>query len=159
MRALATEGKDRKRLLGGYLDRPPDGSDSCVLLTDGKRLTGTIALRAWSPSMVLTIADDNTDLRRLRERYQIFRRSLGLPLTLPAHPMATPTPPEGGTITRVGPGPGNPTYCEIARVTTPPEGDASALAVTAFRQQLAHMNASINSRFAALEAQHDTQER
>ena len=159
MRALATEGQDHKRLLGGYLDRPPDGGDSCVLLTDGKRLTGTFALRTWSPSILLTLADDNTDLRRLRERYQIFRRSLGLPLTPPVYPVASSTPPECGTITRLGPGPGNPTYCEIARTPTQPEGDATALAVTTFRHQLAQMNASINNRFAALEAQHDTQVR
>ena len=93
MRALATEGQDRRRLLSGYLDRPLEGGVSCVLLTDGKRLTGTFTLRAWSPSMLLTLADDNTDLRRLRERYLIFRRSLGLPLTPPAPPVATPTPP------------------------------------------------------------------
>ena len=44
MRATATEGQDRRRLLCGYLDRPSDGGDTCVLLTDGKRLVGTAAL-------------------------------------------------------------------------------------------------------------------
>ena len=158
MRAIATEGQDRQRLLCGYLDRPPAGGDSCVLLTDGKRLTGTSALRSWSPSMVLHLSDDNADLKRLRERYQIFRRSLGLPLTPSTRPSQPPAPPTGGTTTRTAPGPGNLTYGEVARVATLPEGDVQALVATTVRQQLANMHASISSRFEALEALHDNQE-
>ena len=154
MRAIATEGQDRQRLLCGYLDRPLTGGDSCVLLTDGKRLTGTSALRSWSPSMVLHLTDDNAELKRLRERYQIFRRSLGLPLTPSSRPPPPPAPPTGGTIVRTAPGPGNLTYGEVARIATLPEGDVQALVATTVRQQLA----SINSRFEALEALHDTQE-
>ena len=157
MRALATEGQDRQRLLCGYLDRPPEGGDSCVVLTDGKRLTGTSALRSWSPSMVLLLTDDNADLRRLRERYQIFRRSLGLPNTPPIRPPPAPAPSMGGLTVRTAPGPGNLTYGEVARVATLPEGDVQALVATTVRHQIASMSAAISSRFDALEALHDTQ--
>ena len=158
MRAIATEGQDQRRLLCGYLDRPVDGGDTCVLLTDGKRLVGTTALRKWSPSMVLHLAEDNEDLRKLRERYQIFRRSLGLPTTPPVRPTPLPPPPSSGTLTRTTPGPGSLTYGEVARMGTLPEGDVQALVAHTVRQQIAAVSASLHSRFEALETHRDRQD-
>ena len=156
MRAIATEGQDRRRLLCGYLDRSPDGGNSCVLLTDGKRIMGTAALRAWSPSMVLHLTEDMDDLRRLRDRYQIFRRSLGLSLTAPTRP-PLPSPPLACTLTRTTPAPGNLSYCEVARVATLPEGDVQALVATTVKQQIATISAALHSRFEALESTQDKQ--
>ena len=158
IRAIATEGQDRRRILCGYLDHSPEGGDSCVLLTDGKRLVGTQALRTWSPSMVLHLAEDNEELRRLRERYQIFRRSLGLSTTPPARFTPPPPPQPSGIPTRTTPGPGNLTYGEVARLATLPEGDVQALVANSVRQQIAAVSATIRSRFEALEAHRDLQD-
>ena len=158
IKAVATEGQDRRRILCGFIDRSTDGGDSCVLLTDGKRLVGTPALRAWSPSMVLHLADDNDDIRRLRDRYRIFRRSLGLPLIPSPRAVVIPSPPSGGPPLRTSPGPGLLTYSEVARVATLPDHDVQALVATTVRQQIANYTASIRDRFEALEAHHAHQE-
>ena len=158
IKAITTEGQERHRILCGFLDRPPNGGDSCVLLTEGKRLLGTQALRAWSPSMVLHLTDDNEDLRRLRDRYQIFRRSLGLPLTPPLRPAPPLASPSGGTLTRTTPGPGHLSYCEVARVATIPDNDVQALLAHTVRQQLSVLNAPLLRRFEALESSHAVQE-
>ena len=155
--AVATEGQDRRRILCGFLDRPADGGDSCVLLTEGKRLVGTSALRSWSPSMVLHLAEDNEDLRRLRDRYRIFRRSLGLPLTPPPRPSTTPSPAGGGIPSRTTPGSGLLTYSEVARVATLPDHDVQALVATTVRQQILNYTTSIRNRFETLENDHATQ--
>ena len=149
--AVATEGQDRRRILCGFLDRPSDGGDSCVLLTEGKRLVGAAALRTWSPSMVVHLADDNEDLRRLRDRYRTFRRSLGIPFSPPPHPNSLPNHPAGGPPPRATPGPGHLTYSEVARVATVPDPDVQALVATTVRQQITSYTASIRNRFEALE--------
>ena len=158
IKAVATEGQHRDRVLCGFLDRPPDGGDSCVLFTDGKRLVGTTALRSWSPSMVLLLADENEDVRRLKERYRIFRRSLGLPLTPPSRPTPPSGLPPGGSLPRTAPGPGHLTYSEVARIATVPDQDVQALVVSTVRQQIAAYTAAIRDRFEALETSHTVQE-
>ena len=157
IKAVATEGQDRRRILCGFLDRPSDGGDSCVLLTEGKRLVGTSALRTWSPSMVLHLAEDNDDLRRLRDRYRIFRRSLGLPLSPPPRPTTIPNLPAGAPPPRTTPGPGHLTYSEVARVATIPDQDVQALVANTVRQQITNYTASIRNRFEALENNHAVQ--
>ena len=145
IKAVATEGQDRRRILCGFLDRPADGGNSCVLL------------RSWSPSLVLHQAEDNEDLRRLRDRYRIFRRSLGLPLTPPSRPSTLPSPTTGGPPPRTAPGPGHLTYGEVARVATLPDHDVQALVATTVRQQILNYTTSIRNRFEALEDDHATQ--
>ena len=157
IKAVATEGQDRRRILCGFLDRPADGGNSCVLLTEGKRLVGTAALRSWSPTMVIHLAEDNEDLRRLRDRYRIFRRSLGLPLTPPLRPSTLPCPTTGGSLPRSTPGPGNVSYSEVARVATLPDHDVQVLVATTVRQQIINYTTSIQNRFEALENDYATQ--
>ena len=157
IKAITTEGQERHRIFCGFLDRPSNGGDSCVLLTDGKRLVGTTALRTWSPSMVLHLADDNEDLRRLRDRYQIFRRSLGLPTTPPPR-SAPPAPPSGGILTRTTPGTGNLSYGDVARVATVPDHDVQALVANTVRHQIASLHASLLHRFESLESSHTVHE-
>ena len=75
--------------------------------------------------MVLHLTEDNEDLRKLRERYQIFRRSLGSSTTPPVRSFPQPPPQSSGALTRTTRGPGSLTYGEVARVGTQPEGDSS----------------------------------
>ena len=157
IKAVATEGQDRRRILCGFLDRTAEGGDSCVLLTEGKRLVGTSALRSWSPSMVLHLAEDNDDLRRLRDRYRTFRRSLGLPLAPPSRASSLPTTPTGGPLPRTIPGPGHLTYSEVARVASLPDHDVQALVANTVRQQIDNYTTALRNRFTALENDHAVQ--
>ena len=73
--ALGTDDEDASGIQSGFTHRAPRG-DSCTLLTTGPRLLATEALRPLASSLSPQEETDIDDLRRLRDRYAIFRRSL-----------------------------------------------------------------------------------
>ena len=71
--ALGTDSQDATGIQSGFLHRAA-GGDSCTLLMTGPRLLGTPALRPLASSLTPQEEPDIDDLRRLRDRYGIFRR-------------------------------------------------------------------------------------
>ena len=84
--ALGTDGQSADGILGGFIHRSPGGD------TQGPRILGTTALRPLASSLTPVEDSDIEDMKRLRERYGIFRRSLGLSTTVDARSPSAATP-------------------------------------------------------------------
>ena len=134
--ALGTEGQVATGILAGFIHRPP-GGDTCTLIVDGPRLLGTMALRPLASSLTPVEEEDLEDLRKLRDRYGVFRRSLGLSTTSDPSPAIQTTLPVGELSlivrsSRAGPA---PTFSEIVRALPSGAGDQLRTWVTEAIQQ------------------------
>ena len=139
--ALNTEGQRCEHICFGFLQRAADG-DSCTLITDGCHPRATKALRNWSSNTLLPTMGELDDMKRLRDKYLIFRRSLGLP----TNPSAGPAPGEVTSSALVRPG---ISYGDAVRL--PPGNDLTGLVQTAVLQHLTAASRAITNRFTALE--------
>ena len=149
--ALGTDSQDASGIQSGFLHRAP-GGDSCTLLTTGPRLLGTPALRPLASSLTPQDDADIEDLRRLRERYGIFRRSLGLPTTTTEAPTPNPPPPGDMIVAlRVGKPPPPTTFNEIVRALPSTVGDQLRTFVReAIQQEVALLNQQTLARVEEL---------
>ena len=134
--ALGTEGQVATGILAGFIHRPP-GGDTCTLIVDGPRLLGTMALRPLASSLTPVEEEDLEDLRKLRDRYGVFRRSLCLSTTSDPSPAIQTTLPVGELSlivrsSRAGPA---PTFSEIVRALPSGAGDQLRTWVTEAIQQ------------------------
>ena len=157
IQALGSDGQNNAHILGGFIHRTA-GGDSCTIITWGPRLLCTPSLRPLSSSLTLIEESDIDDMKRLRERYCIFRRALGLPTTLEPRtgPLATPT---ATALTprslRVPPA----TFSEIVRSLSMGVGDQLRTMVTdVIQQEVAAVNRLTTTRVEDLEAAHRTAE-
>ena len=150
--ALGTDGQDATGIQSGFIHRGP-GGDSCTILTTGPRLLGTPALRPLASSLTPQDEADIDDLRRLRERYGIFRRSLGLPTTISETPPPNLSPPGDTTVAlRPGKPPSNTTFNEIVRALPSTVGDQlRAYVREAIQQEVALLNQQTIARVEELE--------
>ena len=151
--ALGQDGQDNTGILGGYLHRS-SGGDSCILITQGPRLLCTPSLRPLSSSLTLLEESDIDDMKRLRERYCIFRRSLGLPTApdarLATAPVATPT-----TLTTRPPHTPPASFSEIVRSLPGGLGEQLRTMFTdVVQQEIAAATRVTNTRVGDLEAAH-----
>ena len=147
--ALNSEGQHCEHIQFGFLQRTAEG-DSCSLITDGRHPRATSALRTWTSNTLLPTMGDLEDMKRLREKYVIFRRSLGLP--------TNPSTGSGLSATTssalVRPG---LSYGDVARL--PPGGlELTGLVQAAVMQQVTAASRAITNRFAALEDRKTTVE-
>ena len=85
---------------------------------------------------------DLEDMKRLRDKYVIFRRSLGLP----TNPSTGPGSGDTTSTALVRPG---LSYGDVVRL--PPGNELTGLVQTAVLQQVAAASRAITNRFAALE--------
>ena len=156
--ALGTDDQDASGIQSGFIHRAP-GGDSCTLLTTGPRLLATEALRPLASSLSPQEETDIDDLRRLRDRYATFRRSLGLPTTTvgtssPQH-LSPPTGDTAITLRSGKPPPIPTTFTEIVRALPSTVGDQLRTFVReAIQQEVALINQQTLERVAELE---DTQ--
>ena len=151
--ALGMDGQDNSGILGGFLHRT-SGGDSCTLITEGPRLLCTPSLRPLSSSLSLIEESDIDDMKRLRERYCIFRRAVGLPTTLDSGP----TLPVVSTVTALTYRPPRTppaTFSEIVRSLPLGVGDQLRTMVTdVIQQEVAAANRLTTARVEELEAAH-----
>ena len=163
--ALGTEGQIATGILCGYIHRSAAG-DTCTLITDGPRLLGTMALRPLASSLTPVEEDDVEDMRKLRDRYGTFRRSLGLSgtpdtrLTLPPPPPMIASPHNESALTirpaRLGPA---PTFSEVVRTLPSGLGDQLRNWVTeAIQQEVTTVARQALARVDELETAHRQQE-
>ena len=139
--ALNSEGQSCEHIQFGFLQRTADG-DSCSLITDGRHPRATTALRSWTSNTLLPTMGDLEDMKRLRDKYVIFRRSLGLP----TNPSTGPGSGDTTSTALVRPG---LSYGDVVRL--PPGNELTGLVQTAVLQQVAAASRAITNRFAALE--------
>ena len=150
--ALGMEEQDTTGILGGFLHRS-SGGDSCTLITEGPRLLVTPALRPLTSSLSLIEEGDIEDMKRLRERYCIFRRSLGLPTTLDSRPATTLAP--STAITVRPPRAATATFSDIVRSLPTGVGDQLRTMFTeVVQQEIATATRLTNTRVGELEAAH-----
>ena len=97
----------------------------------------------WPPPILPTVGDLE-DIKRLRDKYTIFRRSLGLPTS----PSTVEVPGEVASRALVRPG---ISYGEIARQPPGSHIELTGLVQTVVLQQVAAASRAINNRFSALE--------
>ena len=151
--ALGQDGQDNFGILGGFLHRT-SGGDSCTLITEGPRLLCTPSLRPLSSSLSLIEESDIDDMKRLRERYCIFRRAVGLPTTLDLS--AVPPVTSLATALTCRP-PRTPpaTFSEVVRSLPMGIGDQLRTMVTdVIQQEVAAANRQTNARVDELAAAH-----
>ena len=141
LEALNSEGQRCDHIRFGFLQRTAEG-DSCTLITDGCHPRATKALRNWSSNTLLPTMGDLDDMKRLRDKYIIFRRSLGLP----TNPPSGPAPSDTSSSALVRPG---ISYGDAVRL--PPGHDLTGLVQTAVLQHLTAASRAITTRFTALE--------
>ena len=156
--ALGTDCQDASGIQAGFIHRAPSG-DSCTLITTGPRLLGTLALRPLATSHTPMEESDIEDLRRLRDRYGTFRRSLGLPIHTLAGASTPPSPCDTALALRsVKPSPPT-TFNEIVRSLPSTVGDQLRTFVKeAIQQEVAVLNQHTLARVEELEAAHRQQE-
>ena len=151
--ALGMDGQDNSGILGGFLHRT-SGGDSCTLITAGPRLLCTPSLRPLSSSLSLIEESDIDDMKRLRERYCIFRRAVGLPTT----PDPGAVPPAVSTPTAITCRPSRmptATFSEVVRSLPMGVGDQLRAMVTdVIQQEVAAANRQTNARVEELAAAH-----
>ena len=140
--ALDKEGQHCDHIAFGYLHRS-SGGDSCTLITDGRHPLATSALRSWTSNTILPTLGDLEDMRRLRDKYTIFRRSLGLP----AIPSPSPVPYDPASLALVRPG---TSYGDVARHATNAT-ELTSIVQSVVLQQVAAASRAVNNRFSALE--------
>ena len=130
------------------------GGDSCTLITAGPRLLCTPSLRPLSSSLSLIEESDIDDMKRLRERYCIFRRAIGLPTSL--DPGATsPVVSTPTALTCRPPRTPAATFSEIVRSLPQGVGDQLRAMVTdVIQQEVATANRQTNARVEELAAAH-----
>ena len=151
--ALGMDGQDNSGILGGFLHRT-SGGDSCTLITEGPRLLCTPSLRPLSSSLSLIEESDIDDMKRLRERYCIFRRAVGLPTTLDTSTVPTVAPP-ATALTYRPPRTPPATFSEIVRSLPMGVGDQLRTMVTdVIQQEVAAANRLTTARVEELEAAH-----
>ena len=152
--ALGTETQDVSGICAGYIHRGP-GGDSCTLLTNGARLLCTKALRPLASSHTLLDEPDMDDFRKLRERYAIFRRSVGLStdlLTTTATPPSNPPSSATALIVRPNRPTPPPTFSELVRALPREMGDQIRMHVAdAIQQEVARINCETLARVTVLE--------
>ena len=148
--ALNKEGQNCDHIQFGFLQRTA-GGDSCTLITDGRHPRATQALRSWSSNTLLPTVGDLEDMKRLREKYVIFRRSLGLP----TNPSPGPVPSDATSSALVRPG---LSYGDVARLPPGNSIELTGFVQHAVLQQVAAASRAINNRFAALEDRQTTVE-
>ena len=141
--ALSSEDQHCDHIQFGFLHRSA-GGDSCSLITDGRHPLATTALRSWSSNTILPTMGDLEDMKRLRDKYIIFRRSLGLPTSPPTVAVNA----EAASLALVRPG---VSYGDIARQSHGNTIELTGLVQNAVLQQVAAASRAINNRFAALE--------
>ena len=145
--------KRKHSILGGFIHRT-SGGDSCTLITAGPRLLCTPSLRPLSSSLSLIEESDIEDMKRLRERYCIFRRALGLPTTLDSGLVPTTVSPVS-TLTARSPRPPSATFSDIVRSLPMGVGDQLRTMVTdVIQQEVAAANRLTTARVEELEAAH-----
>ena len=83
-------------------------------------------------------------MKRLRDKYAIFRRSLGLPTT----PTPTPVSSDPATLALVRPG---TSYGDVARHAPNANVELTSIVQSVVLQQVAAASRAINNRFSALE--------
>jgi hypothetical protein len=163
--ALGTEGQIANGILCGYIHRSAAG-DTCTLITDGPRLLGTMALRPLASSLTPVEEDDVEDMRKLRDRYGTFRRSLGLSGAPDARPPISTAPPQIAsthsesalTVRSARPGPA-PTFSDVVRTLPSGLGDQLRNWVTeAIQQEVTTVARQALARVDELEAAHRHQE-
>ena len=148
--ALGRDGQDNSGILGGFLHRT-SGGDSCTLITAGPRLLCTPSLRPLSSSLSLIEESDIDDMKRLRERYCIFRRAVGLPITL--DPSTAPVVPTATALTYRPPRTPTTTFSDIVRSLPMGVGDQLRTMVTdVIQQEVAAANRLTTARVEELEA-------
>ena len=148
-------------ILAGFIYRSP-GGDTCILIVDGHRLLGTIFLRPLASSLTPVEEEDLDDLRKLRDRYCVFRRSLGLSTAAdprPATPINSPpiAPPAGElSLTVRGPRAGPaPAFSEVVRTLPTVVGDQlRTLLAEAIEQKVAVATRQALIRVGELEEAH-----
>ena len=153
--ALGTEDQNADGILAGFIHRA-QGGDTCTLITQGPRLLGTTALRPLASSHTPVEDSDIEDMKRLRERYGIFRRSLGLPTE--QDPRSVPVVPHTSGSTalvrqpRLSPA---MTFNEVARMLPAGVGDHLRTLVTeVIQQEVALANRATAARVEVLEEAH-----
>ena len=163
--ALGAEGQIATEILCGYIHRSAAG-DTCTLITHGPRLLGTMALRPLASSLTPVEADDVEDMRKLRDRYGTFRRSLGLSgapdarQLLPQAPTSV-APTHNDTALTLRPiRPGSaPTFSDVVRTLPSGLGDQLRNWVTeAIQQEVTTVARQALARVDELEAAHRQQE-
>ena len=151
--ALGTDDQDASGIHSGFIHRAR-GGDSCTLLTTGPRLLATEALRPLASSLSPQEETDIDDLRRLRDRYATFRRSLGLSTTtVGASPAHNPTLGDTTIALRTGkPPPLTTSFNEIVRALPSNVGDQLRTFVRdAIQQEVALLNQQTLDRVTELE--------
>ena len=151
--ALGTEDQNTEGILAGYLHRAT-GGDTCILLSQGPLLFGTTALRPLASSHSPVEDSDIEDLKKLRERYGIFRRSLGLPTSPPQMGPGPPLAPSPPTLALVRPRAGTaPTFAEIVRSLPGGVGEQLRVMLTdVVQQEVAAATRLTTGRVEVLEA-------
>ena len=152
--ALGTEDQITDGILAGYIHRAT-GGDTCILITQGPLLFGTTALRPLASSHSPVEDSDIEDMKKLRERYGIFRRSLGLPTGLSSPTGPGPIlAPSTTALTLVRPRIGAaPTFAEIVRSLPGGVGEQlRALVTDVVQQEVAAATRLTTGRVEVLEA-------
>ena len=152
--ALGTDDQNTEGILAGYIHRAT-GGDTCILLTQGPLLFGTTALRPLASSHTPVEDGDIEDMKKLRERYGIFRRSLGLPTGSPSRTGSGPPPALSTTaLALLRPRPGvAPTLAEIVRSLPGGVGEQlRALVTDVVQQEVAAATRITSGRVEVLEA-------
>ena len=152
--ALGTEDQITDGILAGYIHRAT-GGDTCILITQGPLLFGTTALRPLASSHSPVEDSDIEDMKKLRERYGIFRRSLGLPTGLSSPTGPGPILAHSTTaLTLVRPRIGAaPTFAEIVRSLPGGVGEQlRALVTDVVQQEVAAATRLTTGRVEVLEA-------
>ena len=152
--ALGTDDQNTEGILAGYIHRAT-GGDTCILLTQGPPLFGTTALRPLASSHTPVEDSDLEDMKKLRERYGTFRRSLGLPTGSPSRTGSGPPPALSTTaLALLRPRPGvAPTLAEIVRSLPGGVGEQlRALVTDVVQQEVAAATRITSGRVEVLEA-------
>jgi len=116
LEALATDNQDTTAVQFGYVTRGEGfpATATCWIATGGAPLFAPSGLRALTTAAPSHIPD-TPDLSKLRERYIIHRRALGLP----TEPVPAPSPHTAMVVPTRTVTSGDPTFAAIARQMPP----------------------------------------